>query len=64
MDSKAKGKKTTRSYVRSLLEQLKDLGVDIVSNDHGEIPLTRMEGQTDEVTMNWAVGILIAEAPK
>jgi len=64
METKAKGKKITRSYVRGLLEGLKKLGVDTVVNEHGEIPLTLIEGQSDEVTTSKAVGILIAEAPK
>ena len=64
METKAKNKKATRSYVRGLLEQLKDLGVEWLVNAEGEILLTHVEGQSDDVTMDKAVGILIAEAPK
>jgi hypothetical protein len=64
METKAKGKKITRSYVRGLLGGLKDLGAHMLANDQGEILLTHEEGQSDEVTMDKAVGVLIAEAPK
>jgi hypothetical protein len=59
-----KKKKITRSYVRGLLEQLKDLGVECVINHGGEIFLTNDEHKASETVMDKAVGILIAEVPK
>jgi hypothetical protein len=59
-----KKRKIIRSYVRDLLKQLKDLGVDTVANDGGEILLTHAGDRSEEVTMDKAVSLLIAEAPK
>ena len=70
METKVKGKKITRSYVRGLLEGLKKLGVECVIGNGSETWFGNIEVErdgrilSDEEVMDEAVDLLIAEAPK
>jgi hypothetical protein len=61
METKAKGKKITRSYVRGLLKKFKDLGVECVLWDRNEVWLEDATNQRHGEAFAKAVRILTAQ---